>query len=476
MTPFQRGRSLVWPLTGAFLIAVVIGAILQGLAVLAVVRPMEARDAKDRAEVAVSLVAGALDDEPTLPTGTEIDSLLARLHLYRTIRPSILFVLMDDGTLAATPPGYARLATRVLGDTSESNPRERNQILARQALVHDGRGVGQVLVLRRPTPGSPSGGAPFAVLFYFPLATALSAALGLLLVRLLAGRLRALEQLAGRIAEGDLSARVTDPHQDEIGRVAGQLDRMAERLAAARDQLAANDLQRRQLFADITHELATPLTSIRAAAETLLNPQVKMSEEERTRYLRGVLEESHRLDRLIRDLLELARLEAGATPLDRERIDWAALCRNTIERFAPRYAGAQLTLEWRGAGGDAWIEADGLRLEQVLDNLLVNALRYVPAGGRVALALDRPGGPPWRWRLTVSDDGPGLPEAELPLVFERFYRGSATRGTQDGAEPGGSGLGLAIVREIIERHGGAVRARAATPHGLAIEVELPALG
>jgi signal transduction histidine kinase len=474
MKPLFGGRSLVWPVTGAFLIAAVVGAILQGLAVLAVVRPMETREAKERAEVAVSMVADALDQEPTLPQGPEIDSLLVRLHPFRTIRPSVMFVVMDDSTIAAAPPGYARLATRMLADTSEKNPRERNVILARQPLVHDGRHVGQVLVLRRPPQGPGTGGAPFAVLFYFPLATALSAGLGLLLVRLLAGRLRALEVLASRIAAGDLSARVTDPHRDEIGRVAAQLDRMAERLAAARDELAENDQQRRQLFADITHELATPLTSIRAAAETLLNPQVEITAEERTRYLRGVLEESHRLDRLIRDLLELARLEAGATPLDRERIDWAALCRNTIERFAPRYAGAHLRLEWRGATGPAWIEADGLRIEQVLDNLLVNALRYVPAGGCVTLALERPGGPPWRWRLTVSDDGPGLPPAELPQVFERFYRGAAVRGSQDDA--GGSGLGLAIVREIVERHGGAVRARAESPHGLAIDVELPALG
>jgi signal transduction histidine kinase len=475
MKPLFGGRSLVWPVTGAFLIAAVVAAILQGLTVLAVVRPMELREARERAEVAVSMVAEALADEPTLPPGAAIDSLIARLHPYRTIRPSVMFLLMDDGTVHATPAGYARLATRVLADTSEKKPSERNVVLARQALIHGGRHVGEVLVVRRPPQGPVADGAPWAVLLYFPIATALSAGLGLLLVRLLAGRLRALEVLASRIAAGDLSARVTDPHRDEIGRVAAQLDRMAERLAVARDKLAENDEQRRQLFADITHELATPLTSIRAAAETLLNPEVTMTAEERTRYLRGVLEESHRLDRLIRDLLELARLEAGATPLDRERIDWAALCRNTIERFTPRYAGAGLRLDWRGGVSPAWIEADGRRIEQVIDNLLVNALRYVPAGGCVTLSLERPGGPPWRWRLTVSDDGPGLPHDELPLVFERFYRGAATRGSQNGVEPGGSGLGLAIVREIVERHGGTSRAHAASPHGLVIEVEMPAL-
>ena len=120
---------------------------------------------------------------------------------------------------------------------------------------------------------------------------------------------------------------------------------MTERLAAAREpSSSAHDQQRRQLFADITHELATPLTSIRGYVETLLDPGVPLSDEERTRYVRDVLDESRRLDRLIRDLFELARLEAGAMPLERERLDWAALCRNTLggSRRASRRRGLTL--------------------------------------------------------------------------------------------------------------------------------------
>jgi signal transduction histidine kinase len=250
---------------------------------------------------------------------------------------------------------------------------------------------------------------------------------------------------------------------------------MAERLMRARDELQLHEQQRRQLFADITHELATPLTSIRATAETMLDPHVPLSADERTRYVRGVLEESRRLDRLIRDLFELARLEAGATPLELERLDWAALTRNTIERFSPRYGAAGLSLAIGESPPEAWVFADGARLEQVLDNLLVNALRYVPAGGRVLLSLERLEASRARWRLAVRDDGPGLPADELPRVFERFYRGSTVSAGQATNGDAGSGLGLAIVREIVERHGGEVRAKSAAPHGLAIEVELPAL-
>jgi signal transduction histidine kinase len=247
---------------------------------------------------------------------------------------------------------------------------------------------------------------------------------------------------------------------------------MTDSLAAAHGRLEANDAQRRKLIAGITHELATPLTAIRGSVETLLDARVVLSEEERTLYMRGMLEEARRLDRLTRDLFELARLEAGASPFELERLDLASLCRNTVARFEPRFRAAGLALAWRGPLPDAWIVADGHRLEQVLENLLVNALRYVPAGGTVNVSLSRVAGDPGSVRLTVSDDGPGIADDELPHVFERFYRGD--RAGSSGRDPGGSGLGLAIVREIVERHGGAARAELRRPRGLSIVIDLPA--
>ena len=479
MTPRARGRSLVWLVTGAFLLAAVVGAVLQALTVMAVVRPIEARESRARAELAVSSVAAAFAAEPAPPGEAALDSLLRRERLQQSLRPAVLVVRLNDGTTATWPPEFVHFLPRLMGDSTEARGGEhvRNEVIARRSLVRGPRVVGEVLALRRGPPGPGSrwpgwgvGLSPLATWVYLPMAALLSAALALLLVRLLASRLGELERLASRVAEGDLSARVPNPRGDEIGRVAEQLNRMAERLASAREELEANDRQRRQLFADITHELVTPLTAIRGSAETLLDPAVALSPDDRARYTRGVLEESRRLDRMIRDLFELSRLEAGASPLDLERLDWAALCRNTIERFRPRYAAAHLGLEWIGANGEAWVEADGLRLEQVLDNLLVNALRYVPAGGHVTVDLQRGADGQGGWRMIVRDDGPGLPEAELGHVFERFYRGDQAQGGRRERDEAGSGLGLAIVRQIVERHGGAVRARAVTPHGLAIEV------
>jgi signal transduction histidine kinase len=470
----RGGQSLIWLVTGAFLAAAIVGAILQALVLLAVLRPIEARETRARAELALAGVASAFAAAPSPPSGAELDSLLSRTRVQFGMRPALMVVRWSADSLTVWPSEFGRLAARLLSNPNDSHGDAPGEVLARHPLEHGGRVFGEILAVRRvprgPRPGEPSASLLF---LYIPIAVLLSAALGVLLVRLLARRLRALEALAARVAAGDFSARVADPRRDEIGRVAGQLDRMAERLAAARDELEVHEQQRRQLFANITHELATPLTSIRATAETMLDPGVSLSQEDRTRYVRGVLEESRRLDRLIRDLFELARLEAGATALELERLDWAALARNTLERFSPRYAAAGLSLVLGDAPTEAWVRADGARLEQVLDNLLVNALRYVPPGGHVALSLRRCGSDRDRWRLTVSDDGPGLPADELPRVFERFYRGAASRSTRDPRSDGGSGLGLAIVREIVERHGGEVRARSESPHGLAIDVELP---
>ena len=485
MSPPHK-RSLFWTIVGIFLLTAIIGTLLQALVASAVLHPLEVREAKARAELAATAVASAFASAPRMLTAVEIDTLLARHR--PSVRPAVILFRASDGTVQSSPPG--RFLGRAFPDSagtdssrSASAPpgpgggdRGRLETLARRDVVRGTRPVGEVLVVRRMRARGAMGllEEPREALFLFPVAIAASAFAGLVLMRLLVRRLRAMEVLASRVAEGDLSVRIADKSGDEIGRLAEQLDRMTERLSAARSELHETELQRRQLFADITHELATPLTSIRGYAETLLDPGVPVSPEERTRYVRGLLDESRRMDLLIRDLFELARLEAGAAPLQKERLDWAALCRNTIERFQPRFRKAGLTLLWNERGAEAWIEADGRRMEQVLENLLVNALRYVHAGGHVDVTLDTPPRPGTLHRLVVSDDGPGIPPEEISLVFGRFYRGSASSsGTGSDEGQGGSGLGLSIVREIVERHDGTATAKTSPSGGLAIQVEIP---
>ena len=328
---------------------------------------------------------------------------------------------------------------------------------------------GEVVAVRTTTDGGPwSLPESNSLLLFLPFAVLASGGAGLLMVRLLVRRLRALELLATRVTEGDLGARVVDPGPDEIGRLGERFNRMTERLAAARTQLEENDQQRRRLLADITHELATPLTSIRGYVETLLDPTVPTTPQERVTYLEDVLAEANRLDLLTGDLFDLVRLEAGTSPLTLQRLDWMALCRNTTRRFETRFRDAGLGLEWVGAQGEAWIRADGRRMEQVVENLLVNALKYVPAGGTIWLSLEHvPAKAGERFRLALSDDGPGIAPEHLAHVFERFYRADAVLSSS------GSGLGLAIVQEIVRRHGGEVRAEARVPRGTTFVVEIP---
>ena len=476
-------RSLFWTVAGMFLLTLVLGTLAQALVTIAVLRPLEDRDTRARAEIVAANIAADLAAVPRLPQGADLDSLLFRRRAEFGPHPPWVAWRASDGHSVTAPAGRERMLERVPAagaspeppaGTARGAPANRIEVFARHPVARGNELLGEVLVLHpvRPNDGPGNLLSPTSLLF-LPIAIVASVIAGLVMVRLLVRRLRALELLAARVTEGDLSVRISDTSGDELGRLAEQLDRMTERLATARAQLESTERQRRQLFADITHELATPLTSIRGYTETLLDPHVPVSEDEHARYLRGVMDEARRLDLLIRDLFELARLEAGAAPLAKERLDWVALCRNTVDRFGPRFREAQLGLAWRPGLEEAWIEADGHRIEEVLENLLVNALRYVPAGGKVELALGRGAGRDDRFVLTVSDDGPGLPADELPHVFERFYRGAGAQGGGS-RDNRGSGLGLAIVREIVERHEGRVRAEPRDPRGLSIVVELSA--
>jgi signal transduction histidine kinase len=348
-------------------------------------------------------------------------------------------------------------------------PAEPFELLAHRAVVRDGRVVGELAMV-----GAMAGAGLWALpesrglLLTFPLAVLVSAAAGLFMVRMLVRRLNALERVTDRLSGGDIAVPDGGTPLDEIGRLEARFNRMADKVEASRERLEENDRQRRRLLADISHELATPLTSIRGYVETLLDPGVSTTGEERTRYLQDVLEESKRLDAMIAELFDLARLEAGASPLKRDRLDWTELCRNTARRLEPRFREARIALTWAGHPEAAWVMADGRRLEEVAENLLSNALRYVPAGGAVQLSMTRfttPAGE--RLRFAVEDDGPGIAAEDLPHVFERFYRAEAVRSM------GGSGLGLAIVAEIVRLHGGEVGVRRRDPRGAAFTVDLP---
>jgi two-component system sensor histidine kinase BaeS len=262
-------------------------------------------------------------------------------------------------------------------------------------------------------------------------------------------RLQALEAAARRFGAGDLSARAPVQGGDEIAAVASAFNTMADELAAEAEQLAASDRARRQLLADVSHELNTPITAMRGYIETLKMPDLAVDEDTRTRYLSIVSDETARLERLIGDLLVLARLEGGGGALAIAEVSLSQLCARVEARHerAAQAAGVALVMEV-GPGAES-VCGDKDRLEQALQNLAANAMRYAPRGSTLRLASRREGD---TVTISVEDEGPGIAAEHLPHIFDRFYKADVSR-----HEPSaGSGLGLSIVRAIVERHGGRI--------------------
>jgi two-component system, OmpR family, sensor kinase len=276
-------------------------------------------------------------------------------------------------------------------------------------------------------------------------------------------RLRAVQEATERLGAGDLDARAPDHGGDEVAAVARSFNKMAEELTSRARALEASDAARRQLLADVSHELMTPLTAMRGYIETLGMPELQLDSPTRERYMRIVTEETHRLERIIGDLLDLARLEGGGSSMGRERVDAAAVFSRVAARHERELRERDVRLATRVDPGAEYVVGDSDRLEQALQNLAANALRHTPAGGEILL---RSSIVPDGSMLIVRDTGPGIPEEHLPLIFERFYKVDAAR-----KAAGGSGLGLSIVKAIVERHGGRISAR--NDHGAVFEILLP---
>ena len=261
-------------------------------------------------------------------------------------------------------------------------------------------------------------------------------------------RLRDLERAARRFAAGDRAARAAAVGGDEVAEVARAFNRMADEAAQREAALVEADRARRQLLADVTHELRTPLTAIRGYAETLTLEPYAPAHPDGRRFVHIVDVEAQRLERLVNDLLDLARLDAGGGALDRALVPIAALFTRVRERHGREAEAAGIALDTTiGAGVDT-VAGDARRLEQVVQNLTANALRHTPRGGQVSLAAAQEGD---AVVLRVRDTGEGIPAEHLPHVFDRFYKADPAR-----ADAGGTGLGLSIVKAIVERHGGAV--------------------
>jgi signal transduction histidine kinase len=262
--------------------------------------------------------------------------------------------------------------------------------------------------------------------------------------------------------------------RDEIGALTVDFNEMAQRIAEQVELLRSTDEDRRAFVANISHDLRTPTAAVQGYLETLLVKASGLDEEQRRDYLQRALGQAERLNGLVEQLFELARLEARDVAPSMERFDLAGLVGDALMKFEGRSEGRRLALSVapEARQGDLDVVGDLALVERLLDNLLTNALRF--SRTQVVVKLERHGD---RVVLRVVDDGPGIADADRGRIFERFYRGSRRLPGGEGSPGGGgTGLGLAIVARIVELHGGSVRVAATGAKGTIFEVVLEAGG
>jgi two-component system, OmpR family, sensor histidine kinase BaeS len=346
----------------------------------------------------------------------------------------------NAGRIIATAPGFS-------GGTQPAQP---------GAVIVRGRQVGTIAV-RLTSRGLPAADSVLrsallrAIAGAAGLAALLALLTGLLAARRITRPVSRLIEVTRAMGHGDRTARVGEIHApDELRDLAATFDRMA-------DNLVRQDQLRREVVADVAHELRTPVAVLQAGHEALLDGVIDPTPGQ----LSSLRDEVLRLARLVDDLHTLSAAEAAALQLSLQPSDLAEIADAAADSLAGRFEAADVTLERQLTPVSVLVDA--LRMHQVVTNLLGNALKFTPAGGRVTLKA----GPASRQaQLSVADTGAGIPEDELPRIFDRFWRGRQAAGVA------GSGIGLAVVAELVRAHGGTVTATSTPGHGTEVVVTL----
>ena len=293
----------------------------------------------------------------------------------------------------------------------------------------------------------------------------IAASLGYLLSGGVVAAVTRLNRAAGEVAAGDLDVQVPVDGSDEVAALAASFNEMTRRLREAEAERVEIDAARRDLLTAVGHDLRTPLASVRVILEALSDGVVD-DPATVARYLRTAHGELNTLSLLVDDLFMLAQLDAGGVKMERQPNSLNDLISDTLESFSVRAEQQHVTLRGEPGLSSGAAAFDARYVGRALSNLVENALRYTPPGGEVVL---RTGGVAGGLSVEVSDTGPGIDEADLPRVFERFYRGESSRNRATG----GSGLGLAIVKGVVEAHGGSVRVEAPPGRGATFSFILP---
>lgn len=304
-----------------------------------------------------------------------------------------------------------------------------------------------------------------AVVIGLILTCLIASLLGVWLARRFTLPLKGLMEGVGKVTKGDLSVRIAVQGKDELAMLGNAFNRMT-------GQLARNEEVRRNMVADIAHELRTPLSVIVGKLESIQEGILPSGPEN----LLPIQDETIRLIRLVRDLQQLSLAEAGQLPLSKNKMDIRKLLEKIFEQFEFELEERKIAREIRGEVCE--IEADSDRLTQVFVNLIGNALLHTPQGGKISIHLaevtevktEKDGQSQIKWlKIEVEDNGEGIPENELDSIFNRFYRVDKARGR----ESGGTGIGLAIAKEFVQAHGGSIAVESELGNGTKFIVLLP---
>ena len=303
-----------------------------------------------------------------------------------------------------------------------------------------------------------------AVIIGFVISIAISLFISKTLLSPIKGMTTAAEAMAG----GDFSRKIRVESEDEIGILANTFNDMASQIETMLEELKKAEKLRKEFVANVSHELRTPLTSIRTYAETISDHR-EIPQETEEGFLRVIINESDRMTKIVQDLLELSRFDSGTSVLSVEEFSIENSVRDVCAAIAleakRRSQELNLELQWKLPS----IRGDRARIEQVLMNIMSNAMKYTPDGGKIDVYASGVGSDVW---VRIEDTGVGIPPEDLARVFDRFYRVDKARTR----ESGGTGLGLSIAKEIVAKHGGDISIESEPGVGTAVTVTLPIKG
>ncbi len=281
-------------------------------------------------------------------------------------------------------------------------------------------------------------------------------------------RVEAIAIAVRALAAGDLATRADVAGGDEVSRLGRDVNQLAERLKVADEQRTAIDAERRELTAAISHDLRTPLASVRAMVEAL-DDEVVDDRTEIKRYYATMRREIERLSRMIDDLFELAQIDARAVRLDLQPVALPEVVAEVVDAMQAQAAASGIRLELHVDSEPPELILDGSRIERAIANLVRNALEHTPSGGRVDVQVSLDGACA---TVRVADDGDGIDAVDLPHIWTRFYRAEKSR-RRTGSTADGAGLGLAITRGIVDAHGGTIVVESQPGQGAAFTARLP---